>query len=94
MVGFGSELNVPDNEDFSFEGWSSEEVEKYFSDLDDREIAEIVRERLSGDNGVVSEVSLEEVAAKFGIDLNSLVSIEEEPVKLSRPAGFALPTDD
>lgn len=93
MVGFGSELNVPNNGHPSFEGWSSEEVEKYFSDLDDREIAEIVRERISG-HDVVNESSMEELAAMFGIDLDSLVSFEEEPNKPSRPAGFALPTDD
>lgn len=91
MVGFGSELNAP-SEHPSFEGWSSEEVEKYFSDLDDREIAEIVRERITG-HGVVNESSLEELAAMFGIDLDSLIPFEEEPVKPSRPAGFALPEE-
>lgn len=77
-----------------FEGWSSEEVEKYFSDLDDREIAEIVRERISGDNGVVSEVSFEELAAAFGIDLFSIDAIFDESENSSRPAGFTLPADD
>lgn len=84
MVGFNSDLNKNKKQHPSFEGWSEAEIEKYFSDLDDIEIAAIVRERLST---ATEAISIEELAARFGIDFNSL-NVPENDFKPSRPAGF------
>lgn len=87
MVGFNSDLNKKNNQQHSsFDGWSEEEVEKYFSDLDDVEIVRIVRERLSTSS---ESVSIEELAAKLGIDFGGLGSVETD-FKPSRPAGFRI----
>lgn len=89
MAGFGSNLNGS-NENVqhpSFEGWSLVEIEKYFSDLDDAELAPVIRERLEGSGQEINTISIEELAEMFGIDLDSLMP----PAKFHRPAGFALP---
>ncbi len=84
MVGFNSDLNKNKKQHPSFEGWSEAEIEKYFSNLDDVEITRIVRERLSTSP---ETISIEELAARFGINLNSL-NVPETDFKPSRPAGF------
>jgi hypothetical protein len=66
-----------------FDDWTREEVDKFFSQVEDMSIAAVIRQRIQ-DNS--PDIPLETVAAKFGIDLDAL---GEEPPR--NKAGFRIP---
>lgn len=66
-----------------FDAWTREEVDEFFSKVEDMSIAAVIRQRTQ-DNA--PGIPLETLAAKFGIDLNAL---GEEPPR--NKAGFQTP---
>lgn len=51
-----------------FDGWTAEEIEHYFSVLDDEQLVPLLRARLTSPDYEVQP--LEELAQKFGITLD------------------------
>lgn len=66
-----------------FDDWTREEVDEFFSKVDDISIAPMIRQRIQ-DNA--PGIPLETLAVRFGIDLNAL---GVEPPR--NKAGFRIP---